>query len=231
MLPLRDQLPTRSFPVVTIALIVANAAVWVLYQVPDLEGSVLQLGFRPCEVAASCPAVGQPWPLEALGSMFAHGSWGHIVFNMLFLWIFGNNVEDALGRVRFLAFYVLCGLAAHALQSFVTLQFGAEQDATIPTVGASGAIAGVLGAYVLLHPRARVLTWVAPFFFLSLPAWAYLGIWFAFQAWDGGFSVLHPEQGGGVAYFAHIGGFVFGLLTVRGFMAGRPPQLDAGAAR
>lgn len=227
MLPLRDALPTRSFPIVTVLLIAANAAVWLLYQVPDLERSVVELGFRPCEAVATCPAVGQPWPLDALASMFAHGSWGHVVFNMLFLWIFGNNVEDALGRLRFLAFYVLCGVAAHLLQSFVTLQFAAEQDAGIPTIGASGAIAGVLGAYVLLHPRSRVLTWVAPFFFISLPAWLYLGIWFLFQAWDGGFSVLHPEQGGGVAYFAHIGGFVFGLLAVRVFMTGRPAQLEA----
>jgi membrane associated rhomboid family serine protease len=161
--------------------------------------------------------------------MFAHGSWEHILVNMLFLWIFGNNVEDAMGRLRFVAFFFLCGWAADALQSWVTLQWGSADEAAIPNVGASGAIAGVLGAYVLLNPRAKVLTWVFPVFFFDLPAWLYLGIWFLFQAWDGGWSLTHPEQTGGVAYFAHVGGFVFGLLTIRLFTAGRPPQLQPGA--
>jgi membrane associated rhomboid family serine protease len=229
MLPLRDRLPTRSFPIVTVCLIVANFAVWILYQLPRLDESVEQIGFRPCEVVASCPPVGNPWPADGVTSMFAHGSWEHILVNMLFLWIFGNNVEDAMGRLRFVAFFFLCGWAADALQSWVTLQWGSADEAAIPNVGASGAIAGVLGAYVLLNPRAKVLTWVFPVFFFDLPAWLYLGIWFLFQAWDGGWSLTHPEQTGGVAYFAHVGGFVFGLLTIRLFTAGRPPQLQPGA--
>ena len=121
MLPLRDNVPTRSFPVVTVALIVANVLVWVLYQLPDLEGSVNELAFQPCEVESSCPTVGQGWEVTAITAMFMHGSWSHLLGNMLFLWIFGNNVEDALGQVRYLLFYILGGLAATVAQTFVTL--------------------------------------------------------------------------------------------------------------
>ena len=121
MLPLRDNVPTRSFPIVTVALIVANVLVWVLYQLPDLQGSVNELAYHPCEVENSCPTVGQDWQLTALTSMFMHGSWLHLLGNMLFLWIFGNNVEDALGRVRYLLFYLVGGFAATAAQTFVTL--------------------------------------------------------------------------------------------------------------
>jgi hypothetical protein len=231
MLPLKDSLPTRQFPIVTVALIVANALVWIFVQLPDLEASFSDLGFRPCEVDGSCPTAGQDWPVDALSSMFAHGSWDHILFNMLFLWIFGNNVEDALGRARYLVFYLLAGFAADALQGFVTLEYGSAGEGEIPNIGASGAIAGVLGAYFLLHPRSRVLTWVFPVFFFRLPAWVYLGIWFLFQLFDGGYAFTRPEEGGGIAYFAHIGGFLFGLLAVKAFMAGRPPQLRVEHAR
>jgi membrane associated rhomboid family serine protease len=136
---------------------------------------------------------------------------------MLFLWIFGNNVEDALGRVRFLLWYLAGGIAATALQTFVTLRFADTADASIPNIGASGAIAAVLGAYLLLLPGASVLTaiFLGFFFFIQeIPALFFLGIWFLFQLWQGGWSVLHPESGGGVAFFAHVGGFVFGMLTV-----------------
>jgi membrane associated rhomboid family serine protease len=155
------------------------------------------------------------WYEGWLTGMFLHGSWIHVGGNMLFLWIFGNNVEDAMGKVRFLLWYLAAGIAAFALQTFVTLQFSTASGASIPNVGASGAIAGVLGAYFLLLPQARVLT---AFFFIliflrEIPAVWFLGIWFLFQLWDGGFAILHPEAGGGVAFFAHIGGFVFGLLT------------------
>jgi membrane associated rhomboid family serine protease len=148
--------------------------------------------------------------------MFMHGGWEHIIFNMLFLWIFGNNVEDALGKVRFLLWYVVGGLAATATQTFVTLQFADTQDASIPNIGASGAIAAVLGGYLLLLPKARVLSVIIiGFIFLrEIPAIWFLGIWFVFQLWQGGWAVAHPEAGGGVAFFAHIGGFVFGMLTV-----------------
>ena len=110
VLPLRDNVPTRSFPLVTVALIAANVLVWVLYQLPDLDGSVTRLAYQPCEVEGSCPPVGHGWLLTALTAMFMHGSWSHLLGNMLFLWIFGNNVEDALGRLRYLVFYLLGGL-------------------------------------------------------------------------------------------------------------------------
>jgi membrane associated rhomboid family serine protease len=214
MLPLRDNVPTRSKPVVTLALIAANVLVWVLYQLPDLEGSVDELAYHPCEVENSCPQIGQDWPLTALTSMFMHGSWAHLLGNMLFLWIFGNNVEDALGKVRFLLFYLVGGFAATALQSFVTLGYASDAEATIPNVGASGAVSAVLGAYLLLLPRAKVLTII--FFILrEVPAVLFLGIWFLFQLLEGSASVAHPEAGGGVAFFAHIGGFVFGFLVVK----------------
>jgi rhomboid family protein len=222
VLPLRDNVPTRRFPVVTVALIAANFAVWILYELPNLNRSVLDSGYFPCEPVNECVAPGNPWWVDAFTSMFMHGGWEHILGNMLFLWIFGNNVEDTMGRARFLVFYVLGGLAATASQSFVTLQFGAAADARIPNVGASGAIAAVLAAYLVLFPGGRVLTWVIPFFFFELPALVFLGLWFVMQLFLGSQSFVQPESGGGVAFFAHIGGFVFGLLLVRLFTAGRP---------
>ena len=214
MLPLRDNVPTRHFPVVTVALILANVLVWVLYQLPDLQGSVDELAYHPCEVDDSCPTVGQDWPLTALTSMFMHGGWAHLLGNMLFLWIFGNNVEDALGRGRYLLFYLAGGFAATALQTFVTLGWGSGQDATIPNVGASGAVSAVLGAYLLLLPRAKVLT-VIFFVLREVPAVLFLGLWFLFQLLEGSASLERPQEGGGVAFFAHIGGFVFGFLLVK----------------
>jgi membrane associated rhomboid family serine protease len=216
VLPLYDNLPTRRFPFVTIALIAVNAAVWLLYQVPELDESVYELGFIPCEADGTCDGVGYSWPLNVVTSMFAHGSWMHIIGNMLFLWIFGNNVEDALGRVRFLVFYLAAGVAATGAQTIATLGFGTAEDATIPSVGASGAIAGVLGAYLLLYPLARVVTLVFVFF-VEIPAMFFLATWFVFQLWLGGFLLVVPQSGGGIAFFAHIGGFVFGLLAVRIF--------------
>jgi membrane associated rhomboid family serine protease len=221
MLPLRDNVPTRSRPVVTYALIVANILVWVLYQLHDLQGSVDELAFHPCEVDGSCPTVGEGWLITALTSMFMHGGWAHLIGNMLFLWIFGNNVEDALGRLRYLVFYLLGGFAATATQTFVTLMYASDAEATIPNVGASGAISAVLGAYLVLLPRARVLT-VIVFVLREVPAAFFLIFWFGFQLLDGSASVAHPEQGGGVAFFAHIGGFVFGALTVKLFQKRRP---------
>jgi membrane associated rhomboid family serine protease len=225
VLPLRDNVPTRSRPLVTFALIAANVLVWVLYQLPGLQASVDELGYHPCEVESTCPTVGEGWLLTAITSMFLHGSWAHLLGNMLFLWIFGNNVEDTLGRFRFLLFYVLGGLAATAAQTFVTLAYGTQQDAMVPNLGASGAISAVLGAYFILLPHGRVLTLVLPFFFFLLPAWVFLGVYFVFQLFIGGYSFVHPEAGGGVAYFAHLGGIAFGLLTIRLFAAGRPRPL------
>jgi membrane associated rhomboid family serine protease len=227
MFPIKDNVPTRSFPIVTVLLIAINAAVWLFYQVPDLEASVMELAYQPCEVDDSCMGRdrGEDWHVTALTSMFMHGDWLHIIGNMLFLWIFGNNVEDAMGHVRFLGFYLLAGFAATALQTFVTLQYGSDFEATIPNLGASGAVSGVLGAYLLLLPRASVLILI----FLGLilirevPAFLFLGFWFLFQLLQGGFSIVHPQQGGGVAFFAHIGGFVFGMAAVYAFAARRRP--------
>jgi membrane associated rhomboid family serine protease len=223
VLPLRDNIPTRRFPAVTVGLIAVNLGVWLLVQdagtEPGLSQSVNELAFRPCEVESSCDATGQPWPVTAVVSIFMHGSWMHLLANMLFLWIFGNNVEDAMGRLRFPVFYLLGGLAATAAQSLVTLELGSAEAATVPSVGASGAIAAVLGGYVILYPGATVLTWIAPVFIVPLPALLYLGIWFVFQLLLGSASFTTPETGGGIAYFAHVGGFAFGILFVRLFTA------------
>jgi membrane associated rhomboid family serine protease len=221
VLPLRDNVPTRTRPLVTYALILANILVWVLYQLPDLQGSVDELAYHPCEVEDSCPTVGEDWPLTAFTSMFMHGSWAHLLGNMLFLWIFGNNVEDALGKVRYLLFYVVGGLAATATQTFVTLGYASDAEGMIPNVGASGAVSAVLGAYLVLLPRAKVLT-VIFFVLREIPAIFFLLIWFGFQLLEGSSSFSRPEQGGGVAFFAHIGGFVFGALFVKLVQLRRP---------
>jgi membrane associated rhomboid family serine protease len=224
LFPLKDNVPTRSFPIVTVILIAINFAVWIFYQLPHLNRSVVEYAYQPCEVVASCPAgtaVGHGWFVTAFTSMFMHGSWLHIIGNMLFLWIFGNNMEDAMGRVRYLAFYLLAGLTAIAAQTAVTLAVGTNAAAAVPTLGASGAVSGVLGAYLVLLPTASVLTLIF-FFVLEVPAFLFLGFWFGFQLWEGGFSIVQPQAGGGVAFFAHIGGFAFGALTVRAFMI-RPP--------
>jgi len=221
VLPLRDNVPTRSRPLVTYALILANVLVWVLYQLPDLQGSVDELAYQPCELEGSCTQVGQGWLVTAFTSMFMHGGWAHLLGNMLFLWIFGNNVEDALGRLRYLLFYVVGGLAATAAQTFVTLAYASDADAAIPNVGASGAVSAVLGAYLVLLPRAKVLT-IIFFVIRDVPAVLFLLVWFGFQLLDGSASIAHPEGGGGVAFFAHIGGFAFGALLVKLVQQRRP---------
>ena len=220
MLPLKDNVPTRSTPVVTIGLIAVNALVW-FWELGGrgVDFHVLKDGYYPCalhgpcHVPASIPIHPLPWYEGAFTSMFMHASWQHVGFNMLFLWIFGNNIEDALGKVRFLAWYLAAGLVATAAQTAVTLWFGTTQDASIPNIGASGAIAGVLGAYAVLLPRDRVLTLIG-FFVIPIPAFFFLAVWIALQLWDGGLSILAPQGGGGTAFFAHIGGFAFGLATI-----------------
>jgi membrane associated rhomboid family serine protease len=221
VLPLKDNVPTRTFPVVTIGLIVANTIVWLWQWKSGVDRTVLHDGYYPCSLNGPCVAPASlvhhlPWYESAFTSMFMHGSWIHIGGNMLFLWIFGNNVEDALGRVRFVVWYVVAGLAATAAQTFVTLAFSNASGASIPNIGASGAIAGVLGAYFVLLPQARVLTafFIVLIFLREIPAVWFLGIWFLFQFLEGGFSILHPESGGGTAFFAHVGGFLFGVATV-----------------
>ena len=223
MLPLRDNVPTRRFPVVTVGLIVACFLVWFWeLSKPGVDLHVFRDGFYPCTLHGPCrvpvsiPIRPLPWYEGVFTGMFMHASWQHILGNMLFLWIFGNNVEDAMGRVRFLVWYVLAGIAAMSAQSAVTLGLGSVTDASIPNIGASGAIAGVLGAYFLLLPRARVLTVI--FFGIILireiPAVWFLGVWIALQLWTGGLSLVQPDAGQGVAFFAHIGGFVFGAVTI-----------------
>jgi rhomboid family protein len=221
VLPIKDNVPTRTFPVVTVTLIAINIAVWLFYQLPNLDRSVHDLAFHPCEVNGSCQQIDKGWVLAAITSMFMHASWLHLGGNMLFLWIFGNNVEDAMGRLRFVLFYFLGGIAATTLQTFVTFHWGSQGDTTVPSLGASGAISAVLGAYLLLLPTASVLTFVF-FLLIEIPAILFLGIWFLFQLWQGGYAVTHPESGGGVAFFAHVGGFAFGLLTVRAFAVRDP---------
>jgi membrane associated rhomboid family serine protease len=223
MLPLRDNVPTRTFPVATVGLIVANFAVWV-WELDSRGRDIDRYAYYPCSVEGPCIGAARdhlPAWEGAVSSMFMHASWTHILGNMLFLWIFGNNVEDAMGRLRFLVFYLLAGFAATATQTFVTLHYSGVQGASVPNVGASGAIAGVLGAYLLLLPGASVLT-LFGFFLVPVPAVFFLGVWFLLQLWEGGFSLTHPEAGGGVAFFAHIGGFAFGLLTVHVFAKQRP---------
>jgi membrane associated rhomboid family serine protease len=228
LIPLKDMLPTRRFPAVTVTLIVANAAVF-LYQVllgreggqflaayamtpyeithgSDLVGAVSQHGFQ--HVAG--PSFVQ---LTLLTSMFMHGGFLHIAGNMLYLWIFGNNVEDALGRGRFIVFYLLSGMAAHAAQ------IASAPDSVVPTVGASGAIAGVLAGYLVLFPRTRVLTLVFLGYFirvLQVPAYVLLLFWILLQAFQGFVSLgVGSPAGGGVAWFEHIGGFAAGLILIK----------------
>jgi membrane associated rhomboid family serine protease len=201
-----------------------------------------EYGFVPCELTMRCaagddtvdvgtftdgtPAVVRvhhvPVGLTLLTSIFMHGGWEHLLGNMLFLWIFGNNIEDRVGRRRFLIFYVLGGLAASALQ----LAAGPSSD--VPNIGASGAIAAVLGGYLLLYPTAAVVTFIPPFFFFPLPAVFFLVGWFALQILAAS-SVQVGSAGGGVAYFAHIGGFAFGLLTIRWWVRKNEPRPPAYA--
>jgi membrane associated rhomboid family serine protease len=219
VIPLRDNVPTRHFPIVTVGLIAANVVSYFVFQegtTVAAEGPVLEYAYQPCEVNDSCPVQGQDWPLTSFTSMFMHGDILHLGGNMLFLWIFGNNVEDSMGRVRYLLFYLLAGYAATVLQTIVTLETS-PGSADIPNLGASGAISGVLGAYLLLLPHAKVLTAIILgfiFFLREIPAIFFLGVYFLFQLWQAGAQWTHPPESGGVAVFAHVGGFVFGLLAV-----------------
>jgi membrane associated rhomboid family serine protease len=235
MIPLHDSIPGRRFPVVNTALIIVNCAVFLLYELPNQDAAIDQGSFFPCDVTHACHQ-GLPWIVSWLTSMFLHASWFHLLGNMLFLLIFGNNVEDAFGRLGYLAFYLCGGLAATVTQTVVTVLFGTADDAVTANLGASGAIAAVLGAYIVLYPKARIfglVGWI-PF---SLPAWLVLGLWFALQLLSGDFALFHPNTkgGGGVAFFAHIGGFVFGLLvTIVLSRTGRITPVmpkDAGSAR
>jgi rhomboid family protein len=238
LIPLKDDIPTRRTPVITIALIVINVLVYFAFEqgvinLGDVGNErVVEYGAIPVEIThpgtecaadqsqsvitCSKDAVGKAqavWWLTIFTAMFMHGSLLHLGGNMLFLWIFGNNIEDSMNRLAFVAFYLLGGLAALALQVV------ADPNSAVPTVGASGAIAGVLGAYARLYPRARVVTLVfivIIFTVVTLPALLVLGVWFLLQLLPA-FAEPVTSSGGGVAYFAHIGGFVFGLLAIRLF--------------
>ena len=222
MFPVKDNLPTLRFPVVTVALMLANVVVYVLLQdgrlgLPAGGGTwpVASHALIPCELSDECPATGSPAPwVTVFTAMFMHGSIVHLGGNLLFLWIFGNNVEDSMGRPRYLVFYLLAGLAATALQIAI------GPGSAVPNLGASGAIAGVLGGYLILFPRARVVTVIFIVFFFTiveLPAILILAFWFVQQVLFGYFDLDSAGAEGGVAYFAHIGGFAFGLLTIRLF--------------
>ena len=219
MFPLSDVIPSRTTPVVTVGLIVVNALVF-LFEVTltdrQLQLFALTYGVVPAEFT---------WT-TVLTSMFLHGGWLHFLGNMLYLWIFGDNVEDRLGHVRYLLFYVFCGAAAALGQTAI------QPYSTVPMIGASGAIAGVMGAYFVLFPHSRVLTAVFIFFFLDLieiPAVFFLGIWFLMQFFSGVGSLSADAAQGGVAFWAHIAGFfvggVGGLLW-RGVEANRRPQWE-----
>jgi membrane associated rhomboid family serine protease len=213
MLPLRDDNPRRTVPFVTYTLVALNilAFLWELSLGPNLERALFALAFIPERFWIA----GQ-WGFDAttiVFSMFLHGSLMHIGSNMLYLWIFGDNVEDRLGHFRYLLFYLLCGFGATLAHAFFSA------GSRIPAIGASGAIAGVLGAYLVLYPKARVLTLIPIFFlitFRELPAVLILGLWFVLQLFSGvgSLGVQDAQDMGGVAYFAHIGGFVFGVILI-----------------
>jgi membrane associated rhomboid family serine protease len=214
MLPLSDGIPTRRFPIVNVALIAANFIVFILYELPHLDSSVFHASFYPCALAGTCHAP-EPWEVSWFTAMFLHASWSHILGNMLFLAIFGKNVEDAFGSLRYLAFYFAGGFVAIMTQTAMTLLFGTALDARTPNLGASGAIAAVLGAYFVLYPGSKVLTLVI-FFPVRIPAYVFLGFWFLYQLVEANFGLFASKaNGGGVAFFAHVGGFVFGVIVAR----------------
>jgi membrane associated rhomboid family serine protease len=215
VIPLRDENPTEITPYFTYLFIAVNVVVWLLLQgagEPEaLRASVTEYGAVPCEITGNCPVQGLSWG-SLITSMFMHGSWEHILGNMLFLWVFGNNIEDSMGHLRFIVFYLVCGVAAALAHVFLA------PNSQIPTVGASGAISGIMGGYILLYPTVRVRTFFPPFFFFNLRAFMVLGYWILIQIMMG-VVTLGPEAGeqGGVAFWAHIGGFVAGLILIKPF--------------
>jgi membrane associated rhomboid family serine protease len=214
MIPLSDGIRARRFPWVNVALIVANFAVWIFYELPHLNMSIHDASFYPCTVDGSCTGP-EPWGISWITSMFMHGSWDHILGNMIFLVVFGKNVEDAFGHVRYLVFYFAGGFVATMTQTLITLLAGTAAEAHVPNLGASGAIAAVLGAYFVLYPESRVLTLVFVFL-VRIPAWVFLGVWFLYQFVEGNFGLFSASaNGGGTAFFAHVGGFLFGVAVAR----------------
>jgi membrane associated rhomboid family serine protease len=224
VIPLFDTIPVRRFSLVNYGLIAANFVVW-FWELGARGNRIDHYAFYPCAVSGPCVGAARDhiaWPEGIVSSMFMHASWLHILGNMLFLWIFGNNVEDAMGRLRYLVFYFAGGFAAALTQTWLTLHYAGVGAASVPNVGASGAIAAVLGAYLILLPHARVVTLLFGFLPVPLSAFVVLGVWFVLQLLQANFSLTHPDAGGGVAFGAHIGGFVFGMVAVRAFQV-RPP--------
>jgi membrane associated rhomboid family serine protease len=217
MIPLRDVIPSRTTPYITITIIILNALAW-LYELA-LPRDVLPLflqfyGVVPADFSAT----------TLVSSMFLHGSWSHVIGNMWYLWIFGDNVEDRVGHGRFIVFYLLCGVAAGLGQ------IAMDPSSTLPTIGASGAIAGVMGAYFVLYPNSRVLTLVFIVFYVEifeLPALVLLGFWFLIQLFSAGAIAVTANTygGGGVAFVAHVAGFIFGMIAVFVFKK-RQTQMD-----
>ena len=243
MFPYRDDNPTVLNPYVTIGVIALNVIVWVVVQGLGTAGplgrSICELGLVPGELLRTAPP-GSATPLgpglvcvvdaepnyfTLLSSMFLHGGWFHLIGNMMFLWVFGNNIEDAMGHVKFALFYVISGLTAAFAQMVV------NPDSTIPMVGASGAVSGVMGAYILLYPHARIHTFIFLGFFattMQLKAGVMLGYWILLQIL-GSIPSLTGIDRGGVAFFAHIGGFVAGLIFVKLFETGEHRERRRGA--
>lgn len=219
-IPIRDDVPTIRKPYVTVALIVLNSLVFLYSYFQGNHGFQLitiQYGYIPVELISSVeltPMIPAPPWFNVFSSMFMHGGWMHLIGNMLFLWIYGNNIEDYFGPVKFIIFYLVAGLAATALYTL----FAPHSE--IPLVGASGAIAGVMGAYLVLHPRAKITILMILIFiqFITLPAKVVLIIWFAYQFL---MSLIGSSTGGGVAWMAHVGGFAFGFLLLKLFTRGR----------
>jgi rhomboid family protein len=230
MIPLSDGIAPRRFPIVTVALITANALVWLLYELPNLNASIEHASFYPCTVDGSCDGPEPVW-ISWVTSMFMHGSWDHILGNMLFLAVFGKNVEDRLGRLPYLLFYFAGGLAATVTQTAMTLLAGTQADAQTPNLGASGAIAAVLGAYFILFPGAKIRGLIG-FWPVTISAWFFLGFWFLYQLFEANFGIFESSaHGGGVAFFAHVGGFVFGALVAKGLVASGRLQDDPAPRR
>lgn len=215
MIPLRDANPTHRTPVVTLAIIAINVAIFLYETLLDGQGQLEPFIYTWAVIPAELTRDFIPEAPTLISAMFMHGGWAHLLGNMLYLWIFGDNIEDRLGRARYVAFYLTAGLLATAAQVVV------NPTSSVPNLGASGAIAGVLGGYLLLFPSAQVTTLVFRFI-AQIPAYLVLGFWFVFQLIPGlvGLGSLDVETGG-VAFWAHIGGFVTGLVLIRPFLLGR----------
>jgi membrane associated rhomboid family serine protease len=214
MFPLRDSTPSNHFPVVTVSLIILNLMIFYLeggLSESQLNALIYQFGLVPAYVQFDQmnPNIYIPF----LTSMFLHGSWMHVIGNMWMLWLFGDNVEDCMGRMKFLLFYLGTGVIA-ALTHYWT-----DPQSTIPVVGASGAVAGIMGAYFLMFKRARVLTLIFPIFLITMPAWFFLGLWAVTQLWSGATSLLHNATSSAqIAFWAHVGGFAAGMVLYRVFL-------------